>query len=124
MHEINGIKVPFIPAGGSQTLKTGSKNNVDGKFNKLFNEELNKLKFSSHATSRIKSRQIELNANDLSRLENAVSNARKKGAKDSLIFIDNNAFIVNVPNRTVITAIEKGGMNSNVITNIDSAVIG
>jgi len=124
MHEINGIRVPFIPAGGQNVLKTGNKNKVEGKFDQLFTEELDKLKFSSHATSRLKSRNINLDQGDLKRLENAVSNAQNKGAKDSLIFIDNNAFIVNVKNRTVITALEKGNMNSNVITNIDSAVIG
>ena len=33
------------------------------------------------------------------------------------------AFIVNVPNKTVITAMDKAQLMSNVITNIDSAVI-
>ena len=42
---------------------------------------------------------------------------------ESLVLVDDLAFIVNVPNRTVITAMEQGETNSNVFTNIDGAVI-
>ena len=37
--------------------------------------------------------------------------------------VDQLAFIVNVPNHTVITAMEQTETNENIFTNIDGAVI-
>lgn len=128
MAEINGINVPFLPAGGLEQLRGRklpfNENKVQSKFSDIFTEELNKIKFSAHATTRLESRNIELTGNDFARLETAFDKVANKGAKDSLIMIDDKAFIVNIANKTVITALDKGQMLSNVITNIDSAVIG
>jgi flagellar operon protein len=128
MAEINGVNVPFLPAGGVDQIRSRklpfSENKVQSKFSDIFTEELNKFKFSAHASSRLESRNIELSGRDLARLESAFDKAMSKGAKDSLIMIDDKAFIVNVPNRTVVTALDGHQMASNVITNIDSAVIG
>jgi len=68
-------------------------------------------------------RNINLSADDLNRMNQAVSKAASKGAKQSLLVMDKQAFIVSVPNRTVITALDEGSMKENVFTNIDSAVI-
>jgi flagellar operon protein len=46
-----------------------------------------------------------------------------KGAKDSLVLLDDNAFVVSAQNRTVITALGMHQAKENVFTNIDSAVI-
>jgi flagellar operon protein len=59
----------------------------------------------------------------LGKLEKAVAGAASKGSRDSLILMKNLAFIVNIPNRTVITAMDGENMKENVFTNIDSAVI-
>ena len=37
--------------------------------------------------------------------------------------VDSLAFIVNVPNKTVVTAMDQGETEKNVFTNIDGAVI-
>lgn len=127
MAEINGINVPFIPAGGVEQLRSRktpfTENKVQSKFSDIFTEELNRLKFSAHANSRIESRNIQISGSDMARLESAFDQAKNKGAKESLIMIDEKAFIVNIANKTVITAMDKGQLLSNVITNIDSAVI-
>ncbi|HHY40755.1 MAG TPA: flagellar protein [Syntrophaceticus sp.] len=81
------------------------------------------LKFSAHARERIARRKIPLDANQLQRLNSAVEKAAAKGAKDSLILMDNLALIVSVKNRTVVTAIDENNIKGNVFTNIDSAVI-
>ena len=81
------------------------------------------LKFSAHAQERLALRNINLSAEDLSRMNNAVTKAASKGARQSLLVMDKQAFIVSVPNRTVITALDEGSMKENVFTNIDSAVI-
>ena len=48
--------------------------------------------------------------------------AENKGSKDSLIMVDNVAYVVSVENKTVITAIDDQNVKENVFTNIDSAV--
>lgn len=49
--------------------------------------------------------------------------ARAKGAKDVVIISSQGAFIVNVPNNTVITSMSGSEMRDNIFTNIDSAVL-
>ncbi len=127
MPEINGVSVPFLPAGGvdglsrkpSQTLKgTGSV-----PFEDVFREELGKVKFSGHAKTRMTGRDIALSDTEMTRLESAVDKATEKGAKESLVLYPDKAFIVSVPNRTVITAMDRQQLDNGVITNIDSAVM-
>jgi flagellar operon protein len=81
------------------------------------------LKFSAHAQTRLESRGIDLNAEDLVKLQDAVNRARDKGAKDSLILTDKAAFIVSVKNQTVITAVDRDSLKENVFTNIDSTIM-
>jgi flagellar operon protein len=81
------------------------------------------LKFSAHAKDRLSLRNINLSADDVSRMTDAVNKAASKGAKQSLLVMNNLAFIVSVTNRTVITALDDSNMKENVFTNIDSAVI-
>ncbi len=81
------------------------------------------LKFSKHAAMRLEDRNINLSEEQSTRLENGVQKASEKGIKESLVIVDSLAFIVNVPNKTVITAMDQGESNDNVFTNIDGAVI-
>lgn len=81
------------------------------------------LKFSRHAQERIAKREISLSPEHLQRIHAAVEKAAAKGARDSLILVDNFAFVVSIKNRTVITALDGGALRGNVFTNIDSAVI-
>ena len=52
-----------------------------------------------------------------------VEQAHAKGIKDSLVLVDSLAFIVNVPSKTVVTAMDQTETQSNIFTNIDGAVI-
>jgi len=81
------------------------------------------LKFSAHAEQRMRDRNIRLSDVELARLRDAVDRARAKGARESLVMMDNAAFVVSVRNQTVITAVDLESMKQNVFTNIDSAVI-
>jgi flagellar operon protein len=83
----------------------------------------NALKFSAHAQTRIQSRQIQLGSLEMQRIENAVQKAAGKGSRESLVLLDQTALVVSVPNRTVITVVDKDNLRQNVFTNIDSAVI-
>ena len=81
------------------------------------------LKFSKHASNRLSERNIELTDSQVNRLNAGTQAANEKGIQESLVLIDQLAFIVNVGNRTVITAMDQNEADSNVFTNIDGAVI-
>ena len=59
----------------------------------------------------------------LTEAKTAIDKAAAKGAKDSLILFKDMAFIVNVKNRTIVTAMDSSSMQDNVFTQIDSAVV-
>ncbi len=81
------------------------------------------LKFSKHAAQRLESRGISLSDEQNTRLQSGVEKASAKGINESLVLVDSLAFIVNVPNKTVVTAMDQTETQSNVFTNIDGAVI-
>lgn len=81
------------------------------------------LKFSKHAASRLTDRNIELTDNQIERLNDGTKKAGERGIQESLVIVDQLAFIVNIPNKTVITAMEQAETDENVFTNIDGAVI-
>jgi len=79
------------------------------------------LKFSKHANLRMESRNLDLSDEQLGRLKDGVAKASEKGIKESLVMLDDMAFIVNVTNNTVITAV--GSTDEKIFTNIDGAVV-
>ena len=81
------------------------------------------LKFSKHATNRLESRNISLTDSQMQRLNEGFSKAEMKGIKDSLVLLDDLAFIVNTKSSTVITAMDQTETSENIFTNIDGAVI-
>ncbi|MCM1189519.1 MAG: flagellar protein [bacterium] len=81
------------------------------------------LKFSKHALGRLNDRNIELNTEQLERLNDGARKAKQKGIRDSLVIVDRLAFIVNVPNQTVVTAMDSTATDENIFTNINGAVI-
>lgn len=84
-------------------------------------EHVPELKFSKHAYERLASRNIDMTDEQLVRLEEGARKAFEKGIKESLVMVDNLAFIVSITNNTVITAVDDD--ESKVFTNIDGAVI-
>ena len=81
------------------------------------------LRFSKHAAGRLEERNIALSDEQMIRLNDAARKASEKGIKESLVIVDSLAFIVNVPNNTVVTALDRTDSEDNVFTNIDGAVI-
>ncbi len=99
---------------------------LNNQFNKILQSEVKKqgtLRFSAHAEKRLKSRNINLNQNQKMKLDQAVETAARKGIKDSLILLNNLAFVVNIKNRTVVTAMEQNQLKEGAVTNIDGAMI-
>ena len=87
----------------------------------LENKQTKELHFSKHASERLADRNIDLTEEQKERLKEGVNRASSKGIRDSLVMVDNMAFIVNVTKRTVITAVDNG--DDKIFTNIDGAVI-
>jgi flagellar operon protein len=81
------------------------------------------LTFSKHAQQRLQAREIQLMPEQNRRLESAVHSAASRGSRQSMVVLDGMAFIVNVQERTVVTALNAGHGSNTVVTNIDSAVV-
>ena len=94
-------------------------------FEEILNQKIGtqELTFSKHAVKRLEERGIELTENDLLKLNDAVKKAEEKGVDNSLILMGKGAFIINVTNNIVITAMNENDMKESVFTQIDGAVI-
>lgn len=107
-----------------------NKSNTNQSFNEILKskafesiDRTTELKFSKHASERLMDRNITLTPEQFERLETGTKKAEEKGIKESLMIMDDMAFIVNIKNNTVITAMDQKSNNENVFTNIDGAVI-
>jgi flagellar operon protein len=85
--------------------------------------ETQTLKFSNHAQKRLETRDITLTDDGLARLASAVDKAEKRGGRESLVLMDEMAFIVNVKDRIVVTAMDANQRGEGVFTQIDSVVL-
>lgn len=122
---INRPIQPLKPQENNKVNKTNKKQSDQPSFKQIFNDKLRdkgEVKFSKHAQKRLQARGIKMNEQDLKLLNNGVQKAESKGSKDSLIMVNDVAYVVSVENKTVITAIDDSSIKENVFTNIDSAV--
>ena len=118
-----GIGNISIPNSGQSTYGVTKPNS---SFEDIFAKKLfenKEVKFSKHAAGRLADRNIELTQEQMERLKEGTVKAEQKGIKESLVIVDQLAFIVNIPNNTVITAMNQQDATENVFTNIDGAVI-
>jgi flagellar operon protein len=116
--------IPRIPPV-KNTGETHNRQNVQqaGSFAKILQDKLNQdVKISKHAQMRMEMRNVNLTQTQRQKLSDAIDKAQDKGVKDTLIVMERMAFVVNVKNRTVITAMNSAEMRENVFTNIDGAV--
>ncbi len=111
-------------------LISNSKGKHSVKRDKSFDQVLEsikkrelEIKFSKHAVERLNNRDMDLNMDEIYRLNNAFQKAKSKGVKDALIIMDDKAFIANINNNVIVTTINKEQLKDNVFTNIDGAVI-
>jgi flagellar operon protein len=106
----------------AQAAQTG-----DDTFGTLFQKELDRqtqpVAFSKHAKERVEERGIEITQDLMDQLRLGLVRAQEKGATNILAMDTENAFIINVPNAKVITALTQDEMRENIFTNIDGAVV-
>ncbi|WP_353892093.1 TIGR02530 family flagellar biosynthesis protein [Proteinivorax hydrogeniformans] len=93
-------------------------------FNDLFQKQLkDNIKVSKHAKNRIQSRDIKIDSKVAKKLDEAMEILQQKGSKDSLLIVNNVAYVVNPQSKTVITAVDEQNLKEKVFTNIDSAML-
>ena len=118
----------------SSHLKTTTVNEQSTAFSELLRQRMenvgsvptannNEIEFSKHAQQRVEERGIEISSELLTQLKDSVQKAHEKGAKNILAFDAERAFIINVVQNRVITAISQDEIQGNVFTNIDGAVL-
>jgi flagellar operon protein len=130
---ISPISPELKPGGTNSMPKVGDgpsfKETLNSQLNVKQSESLNGaslsqgVKFSNHALDRMESRGIFYSPTDITKLNEAVAKASAKGAKDSLILMNDSALIVSVKNNTVVTVMDKSALKENVFTNIDSTIV-
>lgn len=117
---------PTTPPGGPGAAKpAGPGKPAAISFAKVLDAQFKTegLNFSRHAAERMASRGIRFNQAEMARLSKAVQLADNKGARESLVFINDKALIVNIKNNTVVTVTDQEHLKEKVFTKIDSAVI-
>jgi flagellar operon protein len=123
----NALRTPQVRPGINVTANVNgpvTKGNLQtgaASFQNILQQRI--LLFSQHAETRLRQRGIVLQSEQIEHINNAIDKASSKGAKDSLILMNDLAFIVNIKNRTVVTAMDSQSLENHVFTKIDSAVI-
>ena len=126
---INNRPIPSIKQVQSERQTTAPKqqeSHSSTSFQNVLQQKMfqsQQVKFSKHASTRLTSRQINLSEEQMDRLNNGVDQAKAKGITESLVLMDNIAMVVNIENRTVVTALDHSEATDHVFTNIDGAVV-
>ena len=123
IHSLNQTQA----AGQANTCPSQTQSSPEGGFGAVLQQELERTQpkqvaFSKHALNRVEQRGIEVTPTLLERLSGSVERAEAKGATNILALDQSLAFIVNVPNGRVITALSEEEMKESIFTNIDGAV--
>lgn len=130
---INSILIPNVTkAPGQKKVDVSNRLPKDDKvsdFKKLLEQEVGGQKplhgginLSTHAAKRLEERKIDFNGEEYLKVKEAITRLKAKGGRDSLVITDKAAYIVDVANNRVVTAVDKSNMNENVFTKIDSTV--
>jgi flagellar operon protein len=115
-----GAPAPVAPATAPRTGRTAAPNGPS--FADVLGEKSGAVQLSGHAKARIERRGISLDPATLTRLQNGVDRAAAKGSRESVVMVDDVAFVVSVKARTVITAVDRAAIRLHLLTNHDYAL--
>lgn len=121
--KVGGAKAP---EKNDNLKKAGNTNDKPSEFEKelgLQKESANDIKVSTHAMKRLQERSITMDGDEFMKLRGAVDKLSNKGGKNSLVLTGKAAYIVDVPNSMIVTAMDKHNLSENVFTKIDSTLI-
>lgn len=120
------ISTPIITGVPQTSSPIVTESIGTNSFKEVLKEQISSasgLNFSKHAVNRVIDRNIDISDEAMERLGEGVKIAEEKGLDDTLILIDQSAYIVSVRNSTVITTISSDELKGNCFTNIDGTVI-
>ncbi len=130
--KINNMLIPNVSRiGGNREADVNRKTDTASKreFDGLLKEQLEGSKtpeqgisLSTHAARRLKERNLEMDAGEFTKLKGAIEKLKNKGGQDSLVITGKAAYIVDVSNNRIVTAIDRDNMAENVFTKIDSTL--
>ena len=115
-----------VTTGNPPAAQTSGKTEEQRPFSEILAERIkanSSINFSRHAIQRVAQRNVDLDAEHMERLNEGVRLASQKGLGETLILIDQTAFIVNARNNIVITTVSGQELKGNVFSNIDGTVI-
>jgi flagellar operon protein len=122
-----GSMNPLLRTGSSPKLapqsQVGTQNFRALLQNALGKTDENGLNVSSHAEKRLTERHISMDGPTKNLLMEALDELKAKGARDSLVLTRSAAFVLNVPSRTLVTAMDLSEMKDRIVTNIDSVSV-
>lgn len=110
---------------GVSPVVGGSATTVNTNQGKGFRELVDaRVTFSRHAEQRMQERHIQLSAEDLSLLNQAMSQARSQGSNKAAVVMEPGIFIVAPGSNTVITTVAKDTQQPmQVISQVDALVL-
>ncbi|KZE65875.1 hypothetical protein AWM68_05715 [Fictibacillus phosphorivorans] len=104
--------------------KHSKQKEINQSFKSLFNKELtNQITVSKHAQKRLQDRNITISEFSWNKISEKIVEAGQKGIKDSLVIMKDVTLVVNAPNQTVITALDRNESTSQIFTNINGAIV-
>jgi flagellar operon protein len=127
---VNNFLIPNVTKLPSQKnvkkVKDTSEQIQNSEFNSLLKDKIQDnsgISLSTHAARRLQERNLEMDGAEILKLKDAFKKLEIKGGQDSLVITEKAAYIVDVANKKVVTAIDKGSLLDNVFTKIDSTVM-
>ena len=104
IRQVNGVNAPIA-------RETGATRHVGApSFGTVLQTALRQdgdVRLSNHAAERLRERNITLGESEMRRLGDAASRVAAKGGANALVVMDKVGLILDVPNRTVVTAIDR-----------------
>ena len=135
MAKVNELLIPNVSKlPGQKRVDVKGKLGTDSpeakEFQNLLQGEMGRdlkadqgIHLTTHAARRLQERNMSIDSSEYLKLKSAFEKLKSKGGQDSLVITDKAAYIVDVPNNKIVTAMDKGSVLDNVFTKIDSTVI-
>ena len=128
IQDILTSKISHVLKGGNSS-RIVENDKIEKEFKNILKNEVDKrgdgadVKLSIHAARRIKDRNLEIDNQEFVKLREGINRLKNKGGRDSLIITGKAAYIVDVDQRKIITAMDKNNLGDNVFTKIDSTLV-
>ncbi len=133
--KVNNFLIPNVSkVPGQQKVDSSNKiqDGQHGEFKGLLDGQLQKqvdqknkehgVRLSIHAAKRLQERNLQMDGKEYFKIKDAIGKLKSKGGQDSLIITNQAAYIVDVKNNTIVTAMDRESMRENVFTKIDSTL--